>query len=72
MTGHAVLDDGLVIDLSAMTGMRVDPESRTVWVEGGDRMPTSTTKHRPLAWPRSEASSTTAPSASPSAAGSAT
>jgi FAD/FMN-containing dehydrogenase len=35
VAGHAVLDDGLVIDLSAMTGARVDPVARTVQLEGG-------------------------------------
>jgi FAD/FMN-containing dehydrogenase len=33
--GWAVADDGIVIDLSAMQGVRVDPEERTVRVEGG-------------------------------------
>ena len=33
--GHAVCDDGLVIDLSAMKGIRVDPAARTVTAEGG-------------------------------------
>jgi hypothetical protein len=33
--GLGVCDDGLVIDLSRMRGIRVDPESRTVRVEGG-------------------------------------
>jgi hypothetical protein len=33
--GLALIDDGLVIDLSAMNGIRVDPEARTVRVEGG-------------------------------------
>lgn len=35
VAGHAVLDDGMVIDLSAMTGARVDPVARTVQLEGG-------------------------------------
>jgi hypothetical protein len=35
VAGHAVLDDGLVIDLSRMTGARVDPVARTVQLEGG-------------------------------------
>ncbi len=35
VAGHALCDDGLVIDLSAMTGSRVDPVARTIQVEGG-------------------------------------
>ncbi len=33
--GLGVCDDGLVIDLSPMCGIRVDPEARTARVEGG-------------------------------------
>jgi FAD/FMN-containing dehydrogenase len=33
--GFASCDDGLVIDLSPMTGIRVDPQARTVRVEAG-------------------------------------
>ncbi len=33
--GLGLCDDGLVIDLSAMRGIRVDPKARTVRVEGG-------------------------------------
>jgi FAD/FMN-containing dehydrogenase len=33
--GWAVADDGLVIDLSAMRGIRVEPDAQTVRVEGG-------------------------------------
>jgi FAD/FMN-containing dehydrogenase len=33
--GFCTIDDGLVVDLSRMRGVRVDPASRTVRVEGG-------------------------------------
>ena len=33
--GLGVCDDGLVIDLSSMRGIRVDPGARTVQVQGG-------------------------------------
>lgn len=35
VAGRAVCDDGIVIDLSAMTGVFVDPQARTVRVRGG-------------------------------------
>jgi len=35
VAGHALTDGGVVIDLSAMTGTRVDPMARTIRVEGG-------------------------------------
>ncbi len=35
VAGTAVCDDGIVIDLSAMRGVRVDPAARRVWVQGG-------------------------------------
>ncbi|HVN33012.1 MAG TPA: FAD-binding oxidoreductase [Thermoanaerobaculaceae bacterium] len=35
VTGNAVCDGGVVIDLSSMKGIRVDPEARTVRAEGG-------------------------------------
>ena len=35
VAGHAVCDDGVMIDLSAMRGVRVDPERRRAWVDGG-------------------------------------
>ncbi|HSI90958.1 MAG TPA: FAD-binding oxidoreductase, partial [Adhaeribacter sp.] len=33
--GLGTCDDGLVIDLSRMNGIRIDPEEKTAWVEGG-------------------------------------
>ncbi|OYV93524.1 MAG: oxidoreductase, partial [Acidobacteria bacterium 21-70-11] len=35
VTGNAVCDGGVVVDLSAMKGIRVDPEKRTARAEGG-------------------------------------
>ena len=35
VAGTAMCDDGIVIDLSAMRGVRVDPQGRTVRVQGG-------------------------------------
>src|SRR5687768_105545 len=35
VAGTAVCDDGIVIDLSAMRGVRVDPSGRRAWVQGG-------------------------------------
>lgn len=35
VAGHALCDDGIVIDLSLMRGTRVDPAAKTIRVEGG-------------------------------------
>jgi FAD/FMN-containing dehydrogenase len=35
VAGHAVCDGGLVIDLSTMTGVRVDPLAGTIQAQGG-------------------------------------
>ena len=35
VAGHALCDDGVVIDLSGMRGVRVDPSGRTARVDGG-------------------------------------
>src|SRR5262245_7618987 len=37
VTGNATVDDGIVLDLSAMTGIKVDPINRIAVVEGGCR-----------------------------------
>ena len=35
VVGHAVPEGGLMIDLTPMAGVRVDPERRRAWVQGG-------------------------------------
>ena len=35
VAGHAVCDNGVMIDLSAMRSVRVNPEQKRAWVEGG-------------------------------------
>jgi FAD/FMN-containing dehydrogenase len=35
VAGRATIDDGVVVDLSPMRGIHTDPESRTVWAQGG-------------------------------------
>jgi FAD/FMN-containing dehydrogenase len=35
VAGHAICDGGIVIDLSAMTGARVDPRGSTIRLQGG-------------------------------------
>jgi FAD/FMN-containing dehydrogenase len=35
VAGLAVTDDGLMIDLAPMKGIKVDPRRRTVWAQGG-------------------------------------
>jgi FAD/FMN-containing dehydrogenase len=35
VAGHSICDGGVVIDLSAMTGSRVDPLARTIQLQGG-------------------------------------
>lgn len=33
--GHGVCDDGIVLDLQPMNGVRVDPVAQTAWIQGG-------------------------------------
>jgi FAD/FMN-containing dehydrogenase len=35
VAGHGTCDDGIVIDLSTMRGVHVDPDAQTAWVQGG-------------------------------------
>jgi FAD/FMN-containing dehydrogenase len=35
VAGRATIDGGVMVDLSPMKGIHVDPESRTVWAQGG-------------------------------------
>jgi len=35
VAGHAVADGGVMVDLSLMQGVRVDPDLRRAWVDGG-------------------------------------
>jgi len=35
IAGSALCDDGLVIDLSGMTSVQIDPDGQRAWVEGG-------------------------------------
>ena len=70
--GHAVCDGGLVIDLSPMRGIRVDPATRTARAEAGVLWGSSTARRSSSGWRRSAGSSPTRGSrASPSAGGSA-
>ena len=35
VAGHGTCDSGVLVDLSRMRGVHVDPEARTAWVQGG-------------------------------------
>ena len=52
VAGYAVCEGGLMIDLSAMRAVRVDPAARRAWVQGERCGPMSIGRRRPLAWPR--------------------
>ena len=49
--GRALCDDGIVIDLSAMRGVYVDPDQRTVRVQGVPRSGMSTARPMCTGWP---------------------
>jgi len=38
VAGNAVCDDGMMIDLSLMKAVKVDPVARTAWVQGGAQL----------------------------------
>ena len=35
VAGHAVVDEGIVVDVSPMKGSRVDPQAKTAWAQAG-------------------------------------
>jgi FAD binding domain-containing protein len=72
VAGTASCDGGLVLDLSAMKGIQVDPGGRSVWAQPGLLWASWTRPPRRTAWPRPAGSSPTPASpGSRSAAGSA-
>ena len=73
VAGHAVCEDGLMIDLSLMKAVRVDPGTRTARAAGGLLWRDWTVRPSRSGWPLPAGSSATPGSAaSPWAAGSAT
>jgi FAD/FMN-containing dehydrogenase len=52
VAGTAVCDDGIVIDLSAMRGVRVDSADRRAWCKAVRCGATSTTRRRRTVWRR--------------------
>jgi hypothetical protein len=57
VAGNAVNDGGLVIDLSEMRGVWVDPHARVAHVQGGATWATSTVRRSSSGWPRRVGSS---------------
>ena len=51
LAGNAVCDGGLMIDLSPMKGVRVDPALRMASAQTGLTWESSTTRPKPSAWP---------------------
>jgi FAD/FMN-containing dehydrogenase len=56
VAGTAVCDDGIMIDLSAMRAVTVDPVELTARVQGGALWVMSTMRHRYAVWPPQAAS----------------
>ena len=52
VAGSAVCDGGLMIDLSLMKGIHVDPKGHTARAQGGVTWVIGTARHRRLAWLR--------------------
>jgi FAD/FMN-containing dehydrogenase len=50
IAGYGVCDDGLMLDLSAMRGVWVDPDARAVRVQGGATWGMSTARRKPSGW----------------------
>ena len=51
VVGHAVPEGGLMIDLTPMGGVRVDPERRRAWVQGGALLGALDVASQASGWP---------------------
>jgi FAD/FMN-containing dehydrogenase len=50
IAGYGVVDDGLMLDLSTMRGVWVDPDARVVRVQGGATWGMSIVRAKPSGW----------------------
>jgi len=57
VAGRSAIDGGLMIDLSLMRGIHVDPTARTARAQGGARGVNTIARHRYTVWRVPEASS---------------